>query len=125
MDEPRATLPGGERLCGRRLFLANSPYREYFRFDADGRYECWWGHETLPKLNYEGSEALCEEILRIGRKWVSPPYSADGWRLDVAADLGHSPEFNHRFWQQFREVVKEANPNAVILAEHYGDVRRG
>ena len=41
---------------------ANSPYREYFRFDADGRYECWWGHETLPKLNYEGSEALCEEI---------------------------------------------------------------
>ena len=102
---------------------ANSPYREYFRFDADGRYECWWGHETLPKLNYEGSEALCEEILRIGRKWVSPPYSADGWRLDVAADLGHSPEFNHRFWQRFREAVKEANPNAVILAEHYGDVR--
>lgn len=101
----------------------DSPYREYFRFEADGRYECWWGHETLPKLNYEGSQALCEEILRIGRKWVSPPYRADGWRLDVAADLGHSPEFNHHFWQRFRMAVKEANPEAVILAEHYGDVR--
>ena len=28
---------------------------------------------------------------------------------------------NHRFWRDFRNAVKEANPNAVILAEHYGD----
>lgn len=39
----------------------------------------------------------------------------------MAADLGHSPEVNHRFWKEFRKAVKEANPNAVILAEHYGD----
>ena len=25
------------------------------------------------------------------------------------------------FWKRFRMVVKEANPNAIILAEHYGD----
>ena len=59
--------------------------------------------------------------MRIGAKWVSPPFNADGWRLDVAADLGHSPEFNHKFWKEFRRVVKEANPEAIILAEHYGD----
>ena len=52
---------------------------------------------------------------------MSPPYNADGWRLDVAADLGHSPEFNHNFWKDFRHAVKQANPNAIILAEHYGD----
>lgn len=45
----------------------------------------------------------------------------DGWRLDVAADLGLSADFNHKFWQDFRKNVKEANPNAVIYAEHYGD----
>ena len=39
----------------------------------------------------------------------------------MAADLGHSPEFNHKFWKEFRRVVKEANPEAIILAEHYGD----
>ena len=39
----------------------------------------------------------------------------------VAADLGHSEEYNHRFWREFRQAVKEANPNAIILAEHYGD----
>ncbi len=42
-------------------------------------------------------------MLDIGRKWVSPPYNVDGWRLDVAADLGHSPEVNHRFWKEFRK----------------------
>ena len=54
-------------------------------------------------------------------KWVSEPYCVDGWRLDVAADLGHSRELNHVFWRKFRQVVKEANPEALILAEHYGD----
>ncbi len=107
----------------------NSPYHDFFHFteneDSDwpynGHYDGWWGHDTLPKLNYEGSEKLEEYILQIGRKWVSPPYNADGWRLDVAADLGYSNEYNHLFWKKFRQAVKEANPEAIILAEHYGD----
>ena len=103
-----------------------SPYHDYFKFYEErwpdnGSYEGWWGFDTLPKLNYEGSRALCKYILKIGKKWVSPPYNVDGWRLDVAADLGHSTEFNHRFWKAFRRVVKEANSEAIILAEHYGD----
>ena len=106
---------------------ADSPYRSYFSFEDqnawpyNASYDGWWGHDTLPKLNYEGSKELYNNILEIGRKWVSPPYSIDGWRLDVAADLGHSYEFNHRFWKDFRKAVKEANPEAVILAEHYGN----
>ena len=99
-----------------------SRYREYFLFEKENVYESWWGLDTLPKLNYEGSAALQEEVLRIGEKWVSPPFNADGWRLDVAADLGHTPAFNHYFWQRFRKRVKAANPDAVILAEHYGNV---
>ena len=105
---------------------ADSPYRDYFSFREDAwpcndTYEGWWDHATLPKLNYEQSPELCEEILRIGRKWVSAPYGIDGWRLDVGADLGHSREFNHSFWKEFRRHVKAANRDAVILAEHYGD----
>lgn len=105
---------------------ADSPYRSFFRFHSDmdwpynSNYDGWWGHDTLPKLNYEDSPQLYEYIMHIARKWVSPPYNVDGWRLDVAADLGHSNEYNHQFWRDFRRNVKEANPNAVILAEHYG-----
>lgn len=105
---------------------ADSPYRNFFHFynqnawPYNATYDGWWGQDTLPKLNYEGSRELEEYILYIAKKWVSPPYNADGWRLDVAADLGHSPEFNHSFWKKFRKEVKRANPEAIILAEHYG-----
>ena len=87
-----------------RFISKESPYRSYFRFfkegDADwpynGNYDGWWGHDTLPKLNYEESAKLENYILSIGKKWVSPPYNVDGWRLDVAADLGRSSEYNQR-----------------------------
>ncbi len=106
---------------------ADSPYRDWFFFfdnnkwPYNGTYDGWWGYDTLPKLNYEGSKELRDYILGVAAKWVSPPYNADGWRLDVAADLGHSPEYNHQFWRDFRDAVKKANPNAIILAENYGD----
>ena len=106
---------------------ADSPYRDFFDFKDTNRwpynptYDGWWTHDTLPKLNYEASTTLYDYILKVGKKWVSPPYNVDGWRLDVAADLGHSNEFNHQFWKDFRRAVKEANPEAIILAEHYGN----
>ena len=107
----------------------DSPYHSFFKFLKDapeqwpynGSYDGWWGHDTLPKLNYEESEKLENYILHIGKKWVSPPYNIDGWRLDVAADLGQTPQYNHEFWKKFRKAVKLGNPNAIILAEHYGD----
>jgi len=108
---------------------AESPYRRFFQFwETDNNkwpyndgYDGWWGHDTLPKLNYECSPVVEEYILEIAKKWVSEPFCVDGWRLDVAADLGHSSSYNHGFWKRFRKVVKEANPNALILAEHYGN----
>ena len=78
----------------------SSPYHNYFAFHHQAawpynhNYDGWWGHDTLPKL-----------------------------RLDVAADLGHSPEYNHYFWKEFYKTVKQANLNAVVLAEHYGNPR--
>lgn len=123
--EGRAGFETGAYISG------DSPYRSYFGFKDqsehawpdNGSYEGWWGYDTLPKLNYEGSQELYQDILRIGKKWVSEPYCADGWRLDVAEDLGHGKDLNHQFWRDFRKAVKEANPDAVILAEHYGDPR--
>lgn len=106
---------------------ATSPYTTFFYFHNkngwpdNGNYDGWWGFDTLPKLNYEGSPKLYDYILKIAKKWVSPPFNVDGWRLDVAADLGYTKEFNHQFWRDFRTAVKSANSEALILAEHYGD----
>jgi Glycosidases len=109
----------------------NSPYKDYFEFDLENQedwprnnsYTGWWGHNTLPKLNYNDSDILYKKILKIAEKWLLPPYCIDGWRLDVAADLGFDEETNHRFWKDFRKTVKTANPNAIIIAEHYGDAQ--
>ena len=103
-----------------------SPYHTFYQFHEDcwpynKSYDGWWSNDTLPKLNYEDSPVLEDYIIEIGKKWVSPPYNVDGWRLDVAADLGHSSEYNHHFWKRFRKEVKAANPNVMIYAEHYGD----
>ena len=106
---------------------ADSPYHNYFSFrdekafPQNESYDGWWGHDTLPKLNYEGSRELEDYIIEVGKKWISEPYCIDGWRLDVAADLGHSKEYNHQFWRRFRQEMKAVNPDVLILAEHYGD----
>ena len=53
---------------------ADSPYRNFFSFnDPNGwpyntSYDGWWAHDTLPKLNYEGSRELYDYILRVGQK---------------------------------------------------------
>lgn len=128
MDRERIYEPQPEYEKGAYV-SAQSLYRDFFHFfdereeawPYNKNYDGWWGHDTLPKLNYEDSPTLEEYILNIGKKWVSPPYNADGWRLDVAADLGYSNEYNHIFWENFRKAVKSANPQALILAEHYGD----
>lgn len=119
-------LPGYEQGA---FHSRDSIYHDHFRFEDDTpsawpenrTYEKWWKNDTLPKLNYEGSKRLYDYVMGIAKKWISPPYEADGWRLDVAADLGHSAEFNHSFWRDFRKAVKSVSPEAVILAEHYGD----
>ncbi|MBN2656576.1 MAG: glycoside hydrolase family 13 protein [Spirochaetales bacterium] len=103
---------------------ADSPYAEYYVFEEDDwpdneSYEAWWGFKTLPKLNYEGDPALEKAIMDVIAKWVE--FGVEGWRIDVAADLGHSTSYNHEFYRTMRERVKEVNPEAVILAEVYGD----
>ncbi len=78
------------------------PYNPY--------YDGWWGHETLPKLNFENSPKLVELYHEHRKKMGVTALQRDGWRLDVAADLGFSNEYNHKFWKEFRKNVKRPIP---------------
>ncbi len=103
----------------------DSVYHNYFKWNDtswpnNNKYDSWWGHDNHPKLNVENSKELETYILDIAKKWVAPPFNVDGWRLDVAADLGSSEQYNHEFWKKFRKSVKEGNKDAIIIAEHYG-----
>lgn len=65
----------------------DSPYRDWYEFDEDGTYSCWWGVDDLPSLNEENPEyrALVCGQDGVVRKWLRA--GARGWRLDVADEL--------------------------------------
>jgi alpha-glucosidase len=100
---------------------------EFFTFRSHPNdYATWLGVWTLPKLNYlslelrrriyEGSEAVF-------RRWLRPPYSADGWRVDVANMLGRqgATQIALEINRGIRRAVKDTHPDAYLIGEHFFD----
>jgi glycosidase len=96
-------------------------------------YRGWLGVASLPEIKeteyhdhskrvttFEGDvydEDVKEHIFAITRRWLDPngdgdpSDGVDGYRLDVAAEMPLG------FWREYREVVREVNPNAFLLGE--------
>jgi alpha-glucosidase len=95
--------------------------RELYLFDEGGDYEAWWGIKTLPKLNWRSPE-LRRRLQAVARKWLEPPYSLDGWRVDVANMSGRTGEtdLNAEVAPTLREVLAD---DSLLVAEHFHDYR--
>lgn len=109
---------------------SNAPSAEFFTFHTHpGEYESWLGVRSLPKLNYR-SKALREAIYAgsdsIFRRWLKPPYSIDGWRVDVANMLARhgKDQLEMEVWTGIRAAVKAENPQAYLLGENFFDGTR-
>ena len=104
----------------------DSKERGYYFFGQNNTYHGWFGVETLPTLNYT-SESLREVIYRaedsVLKKWLKPPYSIDGWRFDVADVFARNDavQLDHELWPEIRKSIRDVNPQAYILAEHWRD----
>lgn len=72
-------------------------------------YAAWWGLKALPEFNTD-TPAVREFLFAVARYWIE--FGIDGWRLDVPNEIDDDD-----FWQQFRRVVKAANPEAYIVGE--------
>jgi alpha-glucosidase len=99
----------------------------FFTFhDHPDDYESWLGVWTLPKLNYQSQE-LRERIYTgsdaVFRRWLQPPYAADGWRVDVANMLGRqgSIQLGPDVARGIRAAVKDTSPHAYLLGENFFD----
>jgi alpha-glucosidase len=87
-------------------------------------YHGWYGVKTLPVLNYADPELrrrIFEADDAVLRYWLREPYRIDGWRFDVIHMLGEGAgaKNNHRFVRHFRETLREENPEAYVLGEHF------
>jgi cyclomaltodextrinase len=75
-------------------------------------YEAWWGMGELPKLMADNPEVR-KYLFDATRYWMK--MGLDGWRLDVPNEMSHD------FWIQWRKIVKEENPDALIIGEIWDD----
>lgn len=100
--------------------------RKYYFINEDNTYHGWFNVDTMPTLNYT-SEELRDIIYRnedsVLKKWLKPPYNIDGWRFDVADTFARNDRIQlaDELWPEICRSIKEVNPQAYILAEHWGD----
>jgi len=93
----------------------NSPYRGWFTFTEDGRYDAWWGIELLPAIN-EHNESYRDFICGgngVIEHWMKKGVS--GWRLDVVDEL---PDV---FLDPLCAAMKRQNSGAFIVGEVWED----
>lgn len=104
----------------------NSEERGFFFFDPSyvHGYEAWLGVRTLPKLDYRSAE-LQRRMAAVVRHWLSPPYSLDGWRIDVANMTARhlAVDGNAEVARLVRESVAEVLADGLLVAEHGHDYR--
>ncbi|MEZ4633980.1 MAG: alpha-amylase family glycosyl hydrolase [Caldilineaceae bacterium] len=103
----------------------DSPYRDWFFFNdattgsdecaGGATYEKWAGVSTLPQLNNTNPDVVTNWLGEDGvaMRWLRVP-GVDGWRIDVVPDVVN---LNPRFFEQFRDVVKAAEPDAMLYSE--------
>jgi cyclomaltodextrinase len=89
-----------------------SPYNGEF----PANYLGWDGNRALPEFNHENPEVR-EYIMEVAEYWIK--FGIDGWRLDVPFEIKVPG-----FWQEFRDRVKAANPEAYIVGEVWEDSRQ-
>jgi neopullulanase len=71
-------------------------------------YEAWWDLPPLPKLDVDEPHVRAL-ILDVGEHWLR--FGIDGWRLDVADEIGAD------FWRVFRTRCRAVRPDAYLVAE--------
>ncbi|OGO42566.1 MAG: alpha-glycosidase, partial [Chloroflexi bacterium RBG_16_58_14] len=105
----------------------DAPTADFFTFNRrPDDYAAWLGVKTLPKLNYR-SEKLRQVMYAakdsVFRRWLQPPYSADGWRIDVANMLARQgrDQLAVDVGRGIRQAVKEENPQAYLMGENFFD----
>lgn len=106
---------GGKYGMGGAYNDVKSPYRNWFSFNADNGYECWWNFETLPRINAASASAqkyLCGKDGIVPR-WLTA--GASGWRLDVVDEIADC------MLDKIVSSAKKAKADCAIIGEVWED----
>lgn len=109
----------------------SSPERKFFFWDKSISfgYVGWFGLASLPKLNFT-SQVLRNRLYKSKgsalQKWLRPPFSLDGWRIDVGNMTGRYREtdLHDEVVHEIREVMDQVSPNSWLVAENADMIAR-
>ncbi|WP_448002664.1 glycoside hydrolase family 13 protein [Agromyces bauzanensis] len=99
----------------------------YFRDEAQGGgYESWLGVPSLPKFDWSSTELrrrFIEGPDSVVARYLKPPFSLDGWRIDVANMTGRlgGEDLNTEVRQAIRRTMLDVNPDTILLGESTND----
>jgi glycosidase len=93
-----------------------SPYRDWFYIGSQYKfgYRAWWDVANLPDVNWENPAVrarLYGDRDSVIQGWLKD--GIDGWRLDVAHDIGFS------FLTEATRAAHLAKPGSLVLGEVY------
>jgi alpha-glucosidase len=104
-----------------------APEADFFTFSHHpDEYATWLGVWSLPKLNYRSAELRRRMFVApdsVFRRWLQPPFNADGWRVDVANMLGRqgATQIGDEIARGIRQAVKETAPDSYLFGENFFD----
>lgn len=102
------------------------PEAGFYYIGKDGSYAKWAGIDTMPQLNFNSS-LLRDRLYRSAdsamQKYLKPPFCQDGWRLDVAPELGRhgSDQLCKEVWREVHSHLKGLSRDIYLVGEDWND----
>ena len=98
----------------------------YWKDEEQLEYESWLGVPSLPKFNWNSAELrrrFIEGRDSVVATWLKPPFSLDGWRIDVANMTGRFREddLNAVVRRAIRRTMIEVDPDTILFGESTND----
>ena len=81
---------------------------------------------SLPKFNWRAEELrrrFIDGLDSIVARWLRPPFSLDGWRVDVANMTGRyrDEDLNESVRRTIRRTMEEVNADTLLIGESTND----
>ena len=98
----------------------------FYYFNEDGSISCWDDVPTMPQLNFN-SQRLRDLLYRAPGsamgKFLVPPFGQDGWRLDVAPELGRHgrDQLCKEVWREVRKSLRKLSKDCYLVGEDWND----
>ncbi len=103
-----------------------SEEHDFYYFNPDGTFACWQEVKTLPQLRYSSSK-LRDKMYRdensVMKKYIRPPFNIDGWRLDVAPEVGRrgAEQLCQEVWREINVELRRVKRDLYLVGEDWDD----